>query len=1079
MAEGAVLFAFHEACEASGNFQLAVSMFTNRLWIDDFWPLQVENVLFTLAKKGHLNHIQSIWAKMVESGVKPNPTCYTAAIQCAGYLSSTKEDKSFLKDLVSKLVETMDTSTDEVLRISKNHPDVIKGLSLVSPHIKPIELLNSTDSPLSSEYETNELLKELKDKNVENLTSPLNMEMDFEQLLKEQLAMEQSGYVHVPSIVCANNDQGAKDTVATLCSKWTDRLTTAVEERIMSLQRKSKHVGRVKRNANAIPSVPVFPFLQLMPARTYAELMVDEIANLLSLSETYSSSVTVLQKGLGWRVERLFRLSKLSDDKDAMATLTCVLQDYISWFKNPSESDIWSAREAILSSEARYGNEIFFNEAQKSWPFSVHLAIGRELLHIIMNELQVTITADGGGIVLNSNECFHLNNNVLKKHSNNATCPVLYKVYRTRKDNKEVEEIKPHPTMAKLFAMQKFSAIRFSVREVPMVFPPLPWTSADRGGYLLHPTNLIRVPDDLDQKEMEAKAKDVLPVFDCLNQLGSTPWKVNQPLLDLAIELFANQEDHKDLLDSAAIPRHPDQLSVPLLNENIKQKLRTDVSNVSKADLIEYRKFLAHKQAHHQMKAECYSLWCDTLYRLSIAHKFRSQVLYFPHNVDFRGRVYPVPPYLNHMGGDLARSLLIFAKGKPLGPKGLDWLKIHVVNMTGLKKKCSTEQRLEYANEILHLILDSADQPLKGKRWWLESEEPWQTLGVCMEIRNALNHPDGGPENYVSHLPVHQDGSCNGLQHYAALGRDLLGATYVNVVPSDTPQDVYSEIAAIVERKRQEDEYAGLALAKQLQGFVRRKVIKQTVMTTVYGVTRYGARLQIAKQLKNINDFPFDMVSSASSYLADKTFESLNEMFTSSQAIQSWFTECANVISGDMKRNVEWKTPLGLFVMQPYKKWLGGHFRNNTDRINIEVSMIPLANANFGSKSGSRIVPNVMKQRNGFPPNFVHSLDSTHMMLTSLYLWNSGITFAAVHDCYWTHAADVADMNVVCRRQFANLHSQPILHQLSGSFSNNYLAGGNNSNDLEEAKARILFGAIPARGNLDLSVVMDSVYFFS
>ena len=34
--------------------------------------------------------------------------------------------------------------------------------------------------------------------------------------------------------------------------------------------------------------------------------------------------------------------------------------------------------------------------------------------------------------------------------------------------------------------------------------------------------------------------------------------------------------------------------------------------------------------------------------------------------------------------------------------------------------------------------------------------------------------------------------------------------------------------------------------------------------------------------------------------------------------------------------------------------------------------------------------PNTMRQRNGFPPNFVHSLDSSHMMLTSLYLWSQG-----------------------------------------------------------------------------------------
>ena len=53
-----------------------------------------------------------------------------------------------------------------------------------------------------------------------------------------------------------------------------------------------------------------------------------------------------------------------------------------------------------------------------------------------------------------------------------------------------------------------------------------------------------------------------------------------------------------------------------------------------------------------------------------------------------------------------------------------------------------------------------------------------------------------------------------------------------------------------VEQQRQKDAADGLPIAAALDGFVRRKVIKQTVMTTVYGVTRYGARLQIAKQLK-------------------------------------------------------------------------------------------------------------------------------------------------------------------------------------------------------------------------------------
>lgn len=44
--------------------------------------------------------------------------------------------------------------------------------------------------------------------------------------------------------------------------------------------------------------------------------------------------------------------------------------------------------------------------------------------------------------------------------------------------------------------------------------------------------------------------------------------------------------------------------------------------------------------------------------------------------MDFRGRVYPCPPHLNHLGSDMARSLLCFAKGEPLGSNGLNWLKV-------------------------------------------------------------------------------------------------------------------------------------------------------------------------------------------------------------------------------------------------------------------------------------------------------------------------------------------------------------------------------------------------------------------
>ena len=52
----------------------------------------------------------------------------------------------------------------------------------------------------------------------------------------------------------------------------------------------------------------------------------------------------------------------------------------------------------------------------------------------------------------------------------------------------------------------------------------------------------------------------------------------------------------------------------------------------------------------------------------------------------------------------------------------------------------------------------------------------------------AATHP---PTHHACRLPVHMDGSCNGLQHYAALGRDEAGGRAVNLLPSDAPQDVY------------------------------------------------------------------------------------------------------------------------------------------------------------------------------------------------------------------------------------------------------------------------------------------------
>ena len=85
-------------------------------------------------------------------------------------------------------------------------------------------------------------------------------------------------------------------------------------------------------------------------------------------------------------------------------------------------------------------------------------------------------------------------------------------------------------------------------------------------------------------------------------------------------------------------------------------------------------------------------------------------------------------------------------------------------------------------------IRDSAENPLNGNKWWQTAENPFQALATCREIINAID--SGNVETYESSLPIHQDGSCNGLQHYAALGKDTAGAKAVNLANADLPQAV-------------------------------------------------------------------------------------------------------------------------------------------------------------------------------------------------------------------------------------------------------------------------------------------------
>lgn len=65
----------------------------------------------------------------------------------------------------------------------------------------------------------------------------------------------------------------------------------------------------------------------------------------------------------------------------------------------------------------------------------------------------------------------------------------------------------------------------------------------------------------------------------------------------------------------------------------------------------------------------------------------------------------------------------------------------------------------------------------------------------------------------------------------------------MNLADSERPGDVYTAILRLViAQMENETDPVLLEVAEGLKGNVSRKVIKQTVMTSVYGVTFIGAR---------------------------------------------------------------------------------------------------------------------------------------------------------------------------------------------------------------------------------------------
>ncbi|KAG0124188.1 hypothetical protein HOY82DRAFT_573798, partial [Tuber indicum] len=792
--------------------------------------------------------------------------------------------------------------------------------------------------------------------------------------------------------------------INSLLWEWHQALVPLIHEELKRVQHAEESGTKA---AGAVDRCFYGPFMRVIEPEKLAAITIIELLRTHTLNGVgagLKASRAVLQ--LGREVELEYQAQEVAKQRGSGV------------FANISKAEleeIFRDRSAFryLISKSKIAGDLDFEEIPE-WPNTVKVKLGGVLISMLIHVARIPVEAAVPGLTEGTES-----SEKIVQH-----LPAFQHCYEYQRGRK-LGVVKLHPELVKRLGTDdlNFTAIG---KSLPMVVRPLPWTDWDEGGYFYTRSKVVRIRESVEQKQYVRAAAErghLDHLFAGLDVLGRTAWRINRKVFDVVLEVW-NQEKA-----FAKIPALNPDINFPLEPEpNVDPKVRWEWAREMKSVNI------AQKNNH--------STRCDVNFKVEIARAFLFEEFYFPHNIDFRGRAYPIPPNLNHIGNDLSRGLLMFSEAKEVGETGLRWMKIHLANLAGFDK-ASFSKRVEFAEENIENIRDSAENPLTGNRWWLESDDPWQLLASCFALNEALSLRY--PSEYKCHIPVAQDGTCNGLQHYAALGGDVAGARQVNLAPSDSPQDVYTGVAELVRASVDLDAKRGLPAAVALKDHVTRKVVKQTVMTNVYGVTFIGARTQIENQLKCIGGLDQKDIPALSLYLTKKVFDSIQEMFTGASAIQDWLVTCAKRISRSVRPNqlehlkdpktgedsvhfmtsVVWTTPLRLPVVQPYRQVASTAISTNLQTVYINDPHVI-------DKVDSR------KQMTAFPPNFIHSLDASHMLLSALNCDASGLTFASVHDSFWTHPSDVDEMNRILRDSFVALHGKDIMGNLKAEFEERY-----------------------------------------
>ena len=410
---------------------------------------------------------------------------------------------------------------------------------------------------------------------------------------------------------------------------------------------------------------------------------------------------------------------------------------------------------------------------------------------------------------------------------------------------------------------------------------------------------------------------------------------------------------------------------------------------------------------------------------------------YFPVTMDTRGRMYYRGGLLTPQGMEFCKAAFQFATFEPLGLDGIDAICIHTANVLGFDKYSIADRISTIENLVDNELLDLDIDHRLVKVMWPESDV-FQATVALNELQRIININLNGcdMEDVQSNLVCHQDGTCNGLQHMAAITHNKQTAIAVNCVASTTseiPADIYgiiADAAAMLEDHVQTHE---------LITRYGRSMAKNPVMITGYGAGEdtiiANTQAFLAKKGITVNVEPLGAAIGKAYCKAIDNHAGAVKALT--EALKARVK--ARVESGQVK--FSWTTADGFEACTEYR--------------DHEVNRVRAGKFNALVRNMFPAPLDEVKTVGAMAPNFIHSIDGTHLRMVVNDCNHSLVT---VHDSIGSHAKNFFTTADSIRAKFVEVHK--------------YDAIGNLCDNMQVRTPKF-------RGEYDAVEALESTYIFS